>query len=658
MKISRYTLHSLAIITSMAFLVQLISSCARMGSPDGGWFDETPPTVVSASPEDRGVDVKAKKVVINFSEYIKVDNPNEKVIVSPPQLEQAEIKAAGKRIIVELKDTLKENTTYTIDFSDAISDNNEGNPLGNYTYSFSTGPQIDTLEVSGVVLNAEDLEPVKGTLVGLYDDLADSAFTTKPLLRVSRTDSSGRFIIRGVAPGTYHVFALGDTDGDFKYSQAAEPIAFTSETFTPTCMPDTRQDTIWTDTLHIRDIKRVGYTHFLPDNIVLRQFTRELTDRYFLKCERKDERHIDAYFSGKSTHTPVMKGLDFDADSAFIINKNATNDTLQFWLKDTMLINRDSLSITLTYEMSDSMGQRIMQTDTLDLVAKTPYAKRQRELQKRIEEWQKDLKKKLKSNPDMPIDTVYHEPPLKPDFKIGQSIVPDESILIRFGTPLARFDTSAVHLYVKKDEDWYISPYHIERRLSPYLENETYELYAEWRPELEYSFEIDTLAFEDIYGAKSHPYKTGFKVAATKTFSSLFVNISGNDSSTVVVQLMSSGDKVVKQAVAIDNTAEFYYLKPDTYYLRAFIDTNNNGKWDTGNYELGLQPEAVYYNREKVECKANWDMTRNWDLTAIPLERQKPASLTKQKADKKKTIRQRNAQRAKEKGIPEPQMKN
>ena len=128
-----------------------------MGNPDGGWFDETPPRVIGATPEDRGTNVTSKKVRIFFDEFIKIDNPTEKVIVSPPQIEMPEIKATGKRIEVELKDTLKPNVTYTIDFSDAITDNNEGNPLGNYTYSFSTGSEIDTMEVSGYVLEAENL---------------------------------------------------------------------------------------------------------------------------------------------------------------------------------------------------------------------------------------------------------------------------------------------------------------------------------------------------------------------------------------------------------------------------------------------------------------------------------------------------------------------
>ena len=248
----------------------LVVSCARMGHPDGGWYDETPPRVIATHPKDKGTDVKSKRVNIYFNEFIKIDNATENVIVSPPQLEAAEIKGMGKHIQVTLRDSLKANTTYTVDFSDAITDNNEGNPLGNYTYSFSTGPQIDTMEVAGNVVEAADLEPVKGILVGLYSNLADSAFTKQPMLRVARTDSRGRFVIKGVAPGRYRIYALQDADGDYTFKQKSEKIAFNRDIIIPSVKPDTRQDTIWRDSLRIDSISLVHYTHYLPDDVVLR----------------------------------------------------------------------------------------------------------------------------------------------------------------------------------------------------------------------------------------------------------------------------------------------------------------------------------------------------------------------------------------------------
>lgn len=239
-------------INSMHLLLLLVagvvvSSCARMGRPDGGWYDETPPHVIETTPAEGSAHAKSNKIIIHFNEFVKIDNPTENVVVSPPQLEAPEIKSTGKGIVVDLKDSLKQNTTYTIDFSDAITDNNEGNPLGNYTYSFSTGDEIDTMEVSGYVLEAENLEPIQGILVGLYADLSDTVFQKKPMLRVSRTDGYGHFVVRGIKKGTYKVYALQDADGNYIFNQKSEKLAFLGDLITPSSKPDIRQDTIWTD---------------------------------------------------------------------------------------------------------------------------------------------------------------------------------------------------------------------------------------------------------------------------------------------------------------------------------------------------------------------------------------------------------------------------
>ena len=316
------TMRTLMKMLCIAFLIShfslLISSCARMGSPDGGWFDDDPPRVLYSIPAEQATNVTDQKMTIYFDEFIKLADPTQNVIVSPPQMEMPEIQAKGKKIVIALKDSLVPNTTYTIDFSDAITDNNEDNPLGNYTYTFSTGEQIDTFEVAGTVLDASNLEPVKGISVGLYADLADSAFLTKPLLRIARTDGRGHFSIRGVAPGVYRVYALQDMDANYKFSQKSEMIAFSHETYTPSSKPDTRQDTIWRDSLHIDNILQVPYTHFYPDDIVMLAFKEIQSDRYLLKTERKDPDRIGVFFSYGNEQLPVLRGLNFNADSAFI----------------------------------------------------------------------------------------------------------------------------------------------------------------------------------------------------------------------------------------------------------------------------------------------------------------------------------------------------
>lgn len=621
----------------------LLGSCARMGQPDGGWYDETPPRIMGAAPADKGTNVKSQKISIFFDEFIQIENATEKVVVSPPQLETPEIVASGKRIRIELLDSLKPNTTYTIDFSDAITDNNEDNPLGNYTYSFSTGDAIDTLEVSGKVLQAKDLEPVKGILVGLYSDLSDTAFTTKPMLRVSRTDGSGRFVIKGVAPGTYRVYALQDADGNYLFNQKSEMLAFSQEKIVPSFKPDVRQDTTWIDSLRIKSIDRVGYTHFLPDDIVLRAFNEVMTDRYFLKAERREPESFTLFYS-YGGEMPQVRGLNFQSDDAFIIESTEKQDTITYWLKDTALVNQDTLRVELTYHMTDSLGKLVEQIDTLDILSRISHEKRQKDLEREREEWQKKQDRAKKRGE--PYDSIMPPKALAIGVKAPSELDPDKNIPFTFNTPLASVDTAAIHLYSKHDTLWYNAPLEFN-----HVRGREYELRGEWRPDIEYSLEIDSAAFVDIYGKVSPPFKQGFKVKSFDEYGTLLLNIPTMTDTTIVVQLLDAGDKIIKEVTTNQGVAEFYYVSPSTYYVRMYIDSNRNGEWDTGLYSANRQPETVCYFPKEIEIRAKWDFTETWNPLATPVIQQKPAAVTKQKPDKDKKIKNQNARRAEQLGI-------
>ena len=626
-----------------------IVGCARMGSPDGGWYDDDPPRIIGSTPGERATGVKSQKVTIYFDEFIKLADATQNVIVSPPQLEMPEIAAKGKKIVVELKDTLKPDMTYTIDFSDAISDNNEENPLGNYTFTFSTGEKIDTFEVSGYVVNAEDLEPVQGVLVGLYDDLADSAFRTKPLLRVSRTDDNGHFVIKGVAPGEYRVYALQDVDGDYKFSQKSEMIAFSHETFKPSAKADMRQDTIWRDTLHIDSIRQVPYIHYYPDELCLLAFQEQQTDRYLLKTDRKDADRIQMFFSYGHEQLPIIHGLNFNSEDAFVLESNAKKDSLTYWIRDSLLVNQDTLTFSMEYLKTDSLGQLVATTDTISALAKTPYAKRLKDREKEYEAWHKLQEKKRKR--EEPFDSIFPVKPLMPDYDVPQAMDPDRSIYIKMPSPLATLDTAAIHLYSKIDTLWYQAPFEFRQQ-----ENQlrSYELLVDWHPDTEYSFEVDSAAFVDIYGLANKPYKQGIKVKSLDDYGTLFLELNGiKDSSAVVVQLLDKSDKVVATSkMEADGTAQFYYLKPAIYYARAFVDRNGNGLWDTGNYDADQQAESVYYYPREIEAKAKWDITLQWQVEALLRYKQKPSAVMKKKnSSKKKQLRNRNADRARSLGI-------
>lgn len=628
-----------------------VVSCAKMGQPDGGWYDETPPVIVRTTPQDKGVNVKQKKISIYFDEYIKVDNPTEKVVISPPQIEQAEIAASGKKIVVELKDTLKPNTTYTVDFSDAITDNNENNPLGNYTYTFSTGDHIDTMEVAGYVLDAQNLEPIKGILVGLYSNLSDTIFTKEPMLRVSRTDSRGKFVIKGVAHGDYRIYALQDADNNYIFNQKSEQIAFTHDIITPSSMPDIRQDTIWRDSLRIDSIVRVGYTHFLPDDIVLRAFTEVQTNRYLVKTERTEPDHFTMFFSYGDSLLPQIRGLNFNEQDAFIIEPTEKQDTITYWLRDTMLVNQDTLRMEVKYMATDTLGVLQLQTDTMDVLAKVPYEKRLKQQADEYEEWKKKQDKAKKRGKEY--ETEMPKKALEPKYNVASEPAPDQNVIITVPTPLASADTSRIHLYSKHDTLWYRSPFVLRPKPG---QHRTYELLGEWRPGIEYSLEVDTMAFTDIYGKTSAPKKQGFKVKTEDAYATLLFDITGMADTTVVVQLLNSQDVMVKEVSTSNGRAEFFYIKPDTYYARMFIDTNKNGIWDTGDYAADRQAETTYYYPDKIECKAKWDLTLTWNPTSRSLNLQKPMTITKQKPEKEKTIKRRNQERAEKLGIPYPGM--
>ncbi len=616
-----------------------------MGSPDGGWYDETPPYVVSSTPQDGGTFIDTRRIVINFNEYIKLQDAQSKVIISPPQLEMPEIKEKGKSIVVELKDSLKENTTYTIDFGDAISDFTESNPLGNYAFTFSTGPQIDTLQVSGYVLNAEDLEPVNDILVGLYRNLADSAFKTEPMIRISRTDSRGHFTIKGVAPGTYRAYALKDNSDDYVYNQKSEMLAFNHNTFEPSCKPDVRQDTIWRDSLHIENILRTPYTHFLPDDITLLAFTAVQDSRYLLKTERKQPDRLDFYFTYGDSSTPQLRGLNFDSDNAFVVESTPKNDTIFYWLRDSALVNRDTLIVEAQYMMTDTTEMLISKTDTLEFLAKESYEKRQKAKQKVLDEWKKDQEKKKKKGERY--DSIYPQEFLKLKIAPSGSLEPTSIITFESPTPIAHVDTAGIHLSLKVDSTFQKVDFTFRQRKENIRQ---YELRAKWTTGSEYNLEIDSAAFADVYGLVSNASKQSLKLKNEDDYCKLLVNLTGIQDTGIVVQLLNKSGAVAMQTRAVRGAARFVYLNPGTYFMRAFVDANGNNQWDTGNYDADYQPEAVYFNPQETECKAKWDITRDWNLTARPLFRQKPEALVKQKPEKERKQRNRNLERAKQLG--------
>lgn len=694
-------------VVAVLVLASAVAACARIGSPDGGPYDETPPRIVRTSPKFGSANEKnVKKVVIEFDEIVKIDNASEKVVISPPQIEQPEIEADGRRVTVQLRDTLKPGMTYTIDFADAIVDNNEGNPFGNYAFTFSTGERVDTFQVSGNVLDASNLEPIKGILVGLYkvggeEDadsacvLPDSVFRTKPFERISRTDGSGHFIVKGLAPGKYRVYALKDQNQNYVYDQKAEMVAFTERVVSPYSKPDIRPDTVWHDSIHYDSIVMTPYTHFYPDDIVLRAFLSDVQDRFLLKSERPTLQQFSIIFTAPSDTLPRLTGLNFDAEDAFIIDANERKDTLNYWIKDSLVYNIDTLEMKIDFYATDTLGNLALTVDTLYLVPKLTKAKLAKQRQEAYDEWVKECKqkakeerraakkaaadgqeeakadgqeeakadgqeeakadssadakgtkkgKKSKKSSDEDIDI----PPMPEEFleyrvSNASGLDPDKNVDFVFAEPLDSFDMSKIHFSMKRDSLFVPARFKFRQVPDDIMR---YRLYAEWEPDSVYSIEIDTAAFVNIYGKRSEARKIGVTMKKMDSYSTLFVVLAGADS-TAVVQLLNASDKPVKTIKAKDGKADFYFITPGVYYLRMFCDRNGNGKWDTGDYDKQLQPEEMFYYPEALTLKAQWEITQEWNPASYPLAKQKPMKITKQKPDKERKSKNRNADRKK-----------
>lgn len=592
----------------MAIASLMLYACANMASPNGGPYDEVPPKFISSTPAPGQLNYKGKKVEILFDELVQVDKPTENVIVTPPQMSQPVIRANGRRVVVALEDTLKENTTYTIDFTNSIADNNEKNVLQNFSFAFSTGPTIDTLQISGILLDAATLEPMSGITVGVHTNLADSAFTTTPFVRTSRTNERGQFTIRNMAPGTYRIYALEDVMRSYAYTQPGQQIAYSDSLIVPSFELTTRQDTTWKDSLTIDTIMTVPYTHFFPDNIELRLFKEKVERQYMLRPERNDEKILTLRFNAPVEQYPEPVPVNFEPEGDwYFVQAEEEGRTIKYWLTDSLVWQQDTLQIAVDYLKSDSLNVLRPQTDTVSLsMRRRPQATQ---------------KKSKKADGPKPIEFL------------GLSATPTgtmemtDTLSLTFAEPIAQLDSSLLRLEQLVDSVW--TP--VDFRFFPDSTNALrYFLLRPWNYAEEYQLSIDSATIYSVYGRWNNTLKNAFKVKKEDDYGHLYINVIGVDT-TAFVELLNNSDLPVRKAKVKDGGALFMDLKPDKYYARLTIDLNGNGQWDTGNYAEKRQPEQVFYCPKLFQVMQNWQVEETWDVTAVPLQQQKPMEITKNK---------------------------
>lgn len=594
-------------------------SCANSGNPSGGPIDKTPPIFMRSNPTPNAVNVKDRKIEIFFDEIVTLKDPSTKIIVSPAQTEMPRMSALGRKVTVELVDSLLPNTTYTIDFSNSIQDNNEGNAIDNFAFAFSTGSVIDSMRVSGYVLDSRTLEPMQSVVVGLQSNLADSAFHKEKLQRVALTNDRGQFTIRNVSPGSYHIFALKDLDRDYKFGNPTEDIAFLDSIIVPSIGSREAADTVYNDLNEIDTIMRATRPAYFPNDILLSMFNEDRKSQYLANNLRVDSTRISLTFAAASDTLPSLSivGRNDVPDQWYTLERSQTNDTLTYWIRPPHLVSADTLMVATTYLRTDTASNLSWGTDTLKFT------------------FQRQKAKKKKKNEETDSLELMRFMDLRPLSSSTQEVY--APLLLQTGTPIERYSREAFHLQRKLQSDTIFYPAEIKSIAlrDSTLNRRDIMLKVDWEPGAAYTLTIDSLAMTDIYGLQTKPLKIDFNVRKMEEYGNIVFNIPAVRDSAIV-ELLDGTDKVVLHTQVKKHRAELLNLQPGKYYARLFIDRNGNGKYDTGNYDLHLQPEETVYFPGAINLKKNWDVEQTWDIYATPIDKQKPEAIKKNKPERKK----------------------
>ena len=594
-------------------------SCANIGNPSGGPIDKTPPIFMRSNPTPNAVNVKDRKIEIFFDEIVTLKDPSTKIIVSPAQTEMPRMSALGRKVTVELVDSLLPNTTYTIDFSNSIQDNNEGNAIDNFAFAFSTGSVIDSMRVSGYVLDSRTLEPMQSVVVGLQSNLADSAFHKEKLQRVALTNDRGQFTIRNVSPGSYHIFALKDLDRDYKFGNPTEDIAFLDSIIVPSIGSREAADTVYNDLNEIDTIMRATRPAYFPNDILLSMFNEDRKSQYLANNLRVDSTRISLTFAAASDTLPSLSivGRNDVPDQWYTLERSQTNDTLTYWIRPPHLVSADTLMVATTYLRTDTASNLSWGTDTLKFTFQRQKAK----------------KKKKNEETDSLEQIRFME--LHPLANGTQEVY--APLLLQTGTPIERYSREAFHLQRKLQNDTTFYPAEIKSIAlrDSTLSRRDLMLKVDWEPGAAYTLAVDSLAMTDIYGLQTKPLKVDFNVRKMEEYGNIVFNIPAVRDSAIV-ELLDGTEKIVLRAPVKSHRAELLNLLPGKYYARLFIDRNGNGKYDTGNYDMHLQPEETVYYPGAINLKKNWDVEQTWDIYATPIDKQKPEAIKKNKPERKK----------------------
>lgn len=631
----------------VVLMVIAAGACAKQGSPSGGPRDTTPPVVVRSVPLNRTTNFSGKTITVTFDEFIQLDKIQEKFMISPPVEKRPDISIRGKNVIITLDAELRDSTTYTLYFQDAIRDLNEGNILENYQFVFSTGSFIDSLMLDGRVYDAINLEVPPRMMVMLHSNLSDTAPKTVIPDYISMTDQTGFFTVNNLRAGTYRIYALEDLNNNRKYDPADERFAFLSDTIRVTVesnlpfdadtllheqeahihdddihlhQPDSllrvTQDTLITtirthkadSLLHVKQdsllkttvrthepdsllrpeqdslLKRPGRIHE-PEYILYAFKAKQ--ERYFLaSTARREARQLEYFLS----LPPDTMDFIFEApgitSEGYFTEWSRARDTLRIWLTDSTIYNDQIIETVITYPFSDRDSGLIYKTDTIPM----------RFIQPRIPRGGAAPAKSLQIASDA----------------ARTGIPPGRDITIIPNSPVESADFSLVTISPFNDTTGLLLPF---TPLFDPLVPRKIVIEQKLDEGVEYVLRFLPGALVSIYGETNDTTLFRFRVRTIDSYGSFAANLTGYEGRAVVQLLDTRENVVMEQRIESPGRAMFRFVENGNYRLKVIYDTDRNGVWTPGDFLKGLQPEKVSYYPEEIEIKSNWDVSQDWDIS-------------------------------------------
>lgn len=620
----RHKMNFLRLIVALVFVSAFLSRCASMMTPTGGPRDSLPPVIVTMLPDNFSTNrptTNHEKIYIEFNEFVQIKDQQKEFFTSPQMKKKPTITQRGRGIVIQLRDTLLPNTTYALNFGSAIRDNNEGNPLYSMRYVFSTGPEIDSMVMSGYTADGYEADSVSKSFIWFYpaDSVKDVAeydstvFNYKPAV-IARAENNGIFIAQNLKPIPYRIYAVEDKNDNQMYDPGTDQVGFIEGTWNPAEMPDFA---MWYDSVR-------QYVSAEPQ-LYFRMFMDKAFKRQVLSESQRPKQHqAMLYFS--AAH-PEIRSLRFDsipADRVIIDPQTEGKDTVALWFNVPSAMLPDTIKGEMIYMKHDTLNRLQPDTVALKLSWRLIETKEQEREREKIERERKKAEA---------AGEKYEEPKQENPFVFNMptsgDLNPENHLTIDFDYPLVSID-SARMLLTRQLEDNSIEdvPVHMVHDTA---QLRRWYIRADWVPGGQYTLTIPDSVFRDVAGYANDSIVGKYTVYDPEKFATVKIHVQSRDPQMtyIVQQLDANGSMKQERRDVKAGDIQFNYVPAGEIQFRIIEDRNGNGRWDTGDLVARREPERaeMYVNdagENTFATKTNWEIefTMNMDKIFAPVTMQ------------------------------------